>query len=45
VPRPPIDSPYGRLVQVIDDQGATFLVVQGQFLPVSSVLRPPVDFG
>jgi predicted enzyme related to lactoylglutathione lyase len=29
VPRPPIDSPYGRLAQVTDDQGATFLVVQG----------------
>ncbi len=29
VQRPPIDSPYGRLAQVTDDQGATFLVVQG----------------
>jgi hypothetical protein len=45
VPRLPIDSPYGRLAQVTDDRGATFLVVQGQFLPVSSVLRSPVDFG
>ena len=27
--RPPADSPYGRLAQVSDDQGAMFLVVQG----------------
>jgi predicted enzyme related to lactoylglutathione lyase len=27
--RPPADSPYGRLAAVADDQGATFLVVQG----------------
>jgi uncharacterized protein len=27
--RPPADSPYGRLAQVTDDQGAMFLVVQG----------------
>jgi uncharacterized protein len=26
---PPADSPYGRLAQVTDDQGAMFLVVQG----------------
>jgi uncharacterized protein len=27
--RPPAGSPYGRLAQVTDDQGAMFLVVQG----------------
>lgn len=27
--RPPTDTPYGRLAQVTDDQGAMFLLIQG----------------